>query len=73
MSSLSRFYFYLILQKPRTTLLLLASLIFLFAWHSLNFRLDASSDSPVLENDQDLKFYRLIEKQYGADDFLFIT
>jgi len=73
MSSLSRFYFFLILQKPRTTLLLLFSLIFLFAWHSLNFRLDASSDSLVLENDQDLKFYRLIGKQYGADDFLFIT
>ncbi|VAW51985.1 Exporter protein, RND family [hydrothermal vent metagenome] len=73
MSSLSRFYFYLILQKPRTTLLLLVSLMLVFAWHSLNFRLDASSDSLVLENDQDLKFYRSIEKQYGADDFLFIT
>jgi len=72
-SSLSTFYFNLILHKPRTTLLILASLILLFAWHSTNFRLDASSDSLVLENDQALKFYRTIEKQYGSDDYLFIT
>jgi len=73
MSLLSRFYFHLILDKPRITLLLLVSLISLLAWQSLNFRLDASSDALILENDQDLKFYRGIEKEYGADDFLFIT
>jgi len=72
-SSLSTFYFNLILYKPRTTLLLLVSLILVFAWHSVHFRLDASSDSLVLENDQALKFYRTIEKQYGSDDYLFIT
>ena len=73
MSTLSQFYFYLILKKPVITLSLLASLMLIFAWQSLNFRLDASSDSLVLENDQDLKFYRIIEKRYGSDDFLFIT
>ena len=51
MSTLSDYYFRLILHKPRTTLLLLAILVFFFAWHSFNFRMDASSDSLVLEND----------------------
>ncbi len=72
-STLTRYYFHLILHKPRTTLLLIATLMCFFAWHSFNFRLDASSDSLVLENDQALKFYRLVEKRYGSDDFLFIT
>jgi len=66
-------YFYLILHKSRTTLLLLAILVIFFAWHSTDFRMDASSDSLVLENDQALKFYRAIEARYGSDDFLFIT
>jgi predicted RND superfamily exporter protein len=66
-------YCRLILDKPRTILLLLAILVFFFAWHSSNFRLDASSDSLTLENDQALKFYRAIEARYGSDDFLLIT
>jgi hypothetical protein len=53
--------------------MVIAALVFFFASHSFNFRLDASSDSLVLENDQALKFYRTIIKQYGSDDFLFIT
>ena len=72
-STLSDYYFRLILHKPRTTLLLLLILVFFFAWHSFNFRLDASSDSLVLENDQALKFYRLIDARYGSDDYLIIT
>ena len=52
-SSLRDYYFRLILHKTRFISLLLATLVILFAWHSFNFRLDASSDSLVLENDQE--------------------
>ncbi|NQY65574.1 MAG: MMPL family transporter [Alteromonadaceae bacterium] len=38
-----------------------------------NFRLDASGDTLVLENDADLNFYREIKKKYGSDDFLITT
>jgi len=71
--SLSNAYYRLVLDKPRTTLLLLAMLVCFFAWHSSNFRLDASSDSLTLENDQALKYYQAIEARYGSDDFLVIT
>ena len=37
------------------------------------FKLDASADSLVLENDDDLKYYRHINSRYGSDDFLIIT
>ena len=34
---------------------MLLSLVVFFAWHAQNFRLDASADSLLLENDPDLK------------------
>jgi predicted RND superfamily exporter protein len=73
LTTLRDFYFQLILHKPRILFLILVALAFLFAWHSTGFRLDASSDSLLLENDQALKFYRAIEARYGSDDFLMIT
>lgn len=72
-SSLRDAYFQLILHKPRITLLLLAMLVLFFAWQSTHFRMDASSDSLVLENDQALKFHRAMQARYGSKDFLIIT
>ena len=37
-----------------------------------NFKLEASSDSLVLENDEDLKFYREISNEYSTVDFLVV-
>jgi len=44
-----------------------------FGYHATFFRLDASADSLVLENDQALKYYRSIRARYGSDDYLIIT
>lgn len=38
-----------------------------------NFRIDASADSLLLDNDQDLQRYRDLTKHYATSDFLFIT
>lgn len=38
-----------------------------------NFRIDASADSLLLDNDRDLQRYRDLSRHYGATDFLFIT
>lgn len=72
-ATLINYYFHLILHKPRFILLFITILVLFFAWYSFDFRLDASPDSLVLENDQALKFYRVIEARYGSDDFLLIT
>jgi predicted RND superfamily exporter protein len=45
----------------------------LAVWYAQEFKLDASSDSLVLENDQDLRFYRAVRARYGSDDFLVVT
>lgn len=43
------------------------------AYQAQDFRLDASSDSLVLEGDADMQYYREIRARYGSDDFLIVT
>ena len=38
-----------------------------------NFKLDASSDALVLENDESLKTYREAEDEFGDSSFLIVT
>ena len=42
----------ILLQRPKTALLLLLAPVVLVAWFARDFRVDASSNSIVLENDQ---------------------
>jgi len=72
-SILFRLYDKAVLKNPRLCLGVIVLLIVIFGLHAQNFKLDASSDSLVLENDQDLRYYRDISKIYGGDDFLIIT
>ena len=49
------------------------SLALIFSISNLaNFKLDASSDSLVLESDDDLKYYREVSTDYSSSDFLII-
>ncbi|MGA1762035.1 MAG: efflux RND transporter permease subunit [Gammaproteobacteria bacterium] len=68
-----KLFFRFIADKPWITLLMVVVLAF-FAFLGLeNFKLDASSDALVLENDDDLKIYREINENYGGSDFLIVT
>ena len=49
----------------------LAALIFSIS-NLGNFKLDASSDSLVLESDDDLKYYREVNSDYSSSDFLIV-
>jgi len=72
-TSLKLIYKQLVLERPATTLfitLLFAAFLGIFI---TEFKLDASSDSLVLENDEDLRYYRSIRARYGSDDYLIIT
>ena len=70
---LANFYQKNIIEKPKLIfLLLLISLIF-FGYFSKNFRLDASSDTLLIEGDPDLKYLNEISERYGAKEFLVLT
>jgi predicted RND superfamily exporter protein len=62
-----------ILLHPKIVCLVVLVVSLLFIFQIPNFRLDASSDTLVLENDADLLFYREIKERYGSDDFLIMT
>ena len=54
--------------------ILILSIIFISAvYKAQDFQLDASSDTLILENDQDLKNFREVSKEYSSKDFLLIT
>ena len=72
-SLLIRLYNDWVLEKPRLWLGMIVLVLLGFGFTITNFKLDASSDSLVLENDEDLRYYRTVNKAYGTDDFLVIT
>ena len=62
-----------VIDRPRSVLLVMLCLALLFAWFIPEFRLDASADSLLLENDRDLKVYREITRRYDNRDLLILT
>lgn len=62
-----------ILDRPKYVLLIISMIVVFFAFHATKFRLDASADSLVLENDAALKFYREVKVNFGSEDILILT
>ena len=69
----SHYYQNYIIEKPKTVFLFLIILLLSFGYFSKDFRLDASSDTLLLDNDPDLIFLRKINDRYGAKEFLVLT
>ena len=70
---ISRFYNKIILSHPVGVLIILILLFGFFAFHARDFKLDASADSLLLEDDVDLKIFRALNDRYGTREFLFLT
>tara|TARA_B100001123_G_scaffold432140_1_gene554665 strand:- start:111 stop:446 length:336 start_codon:yes stop_codon:yes gene_type:complete len=62
-----------VINKPRAILLLLLVALLSFGYFSKDFRLDASSETLLIEGDPDLKYLREINERYGSKDFLILT
>ena len=71
-SSTSRKFAELVTDFPKTVLIFVVGLLVLSSFNLSNFKLDASSDSLVLETDEDLKYYREISEDYSSSDFLIV-
>ena len=63
----------IVFEHAKLVLLLIALLIGFLSQYAGNFRLDASSDSLVLENDESLEYYRKVVSKYNTADFLVLT
>jgi len=67
------FFDRVVLEYPRTVILCMLVVVGFLAFQARHFRLDASSETLVLENDEDLRYTRLINSRYGKHDFLVLT
>ncbi len=70
---LANFYQKNIIEKPKLIFSLLLIILLLAFYYSKDFRLDASSETLLLENDPDLKYLNEINQRYGAKEFLVLT
>ena len=68
-----QFYQNNILKNPKSILLILFITLLSFGYYSKDFRLDASSDTLLIEGDPDLKYLQEISKRYGSKEFLVLT
>jgi len=62
-----------ILRFPGGTLFVLTAILLFFASNVPHFKLDASSDSLLLENDEDYRRFRDVSERYKIREFLFVT
>ncbi len=66
-------YEQVVLKHPLLTILILLLVVAGVGSFATDFRLDASADSLLLENDQDLKYFRATNARYGSSDFVVIS
>nr|MBF0221754.1 MMPL family transporter [Desulfobulbaceae bacterium] len=62
-----------IIKHPGFSIFFVFLAVAFFSFHSGKFKLDASADSLVLENDDALRYFRKIYNQYGTNDYLVLT
>jgi len=72
-NTLLRIYDRVVLEHPVLTLLVASCILVFFALQVPKFKLDASDDSLVLENDADLYYHRQISERYGGNDILVVA
>ena len=69
----AQFYQNGVLKNPKTIFLVLIVAILSFGYFSKDFRLDASSETLLIEGDPDLAYLKEVTERYGSKDFLILT
>jgi predicted RND superfamily exporter protein len=62
-----------ILKNPKSIFVILLITLLSFGYYSKDFRLDASSETLLIEGDPDLEYLREITERYGSKEFLVLT
>ncbi len=70
---LLRLYKAFVIDRPMAAIGLVFVLVAFFGSYVPDFKLDASSESIILEHDEALKYYRASREIYGSDDFLIVV
>ena len=70
---IAQFYQSGVLKNPKLVFVLLIIAILSFGYYSKDFRLDASSETLLIEGDPDLAYLKEVTERYGSKDFLILT
>ena len=70
---LVQFYQNFVLKNPKSIFVTLLIILLSFGYFSKDFRLDASSETLLIEGDPDLEYLQEISKRYGSKEFLILT
>ena len=62
-----------ILKFPKSIFVILLITLISFGYYSKDFRLDASSETLLIEGDPDLEYLKEITDRYGSKEFLVLT
>jgi predicted RND superfamily exporter protein len=68
-----RFYDRVILERPAVVILCLLAVVSFLGYKAKDFKLDASTETLIIETDEDLRYSRLISARYGGYDYLLVT
>ncbi len=62
-----------VLDRPVWAIVILSLVVGMLGFQASNFRIDASTETLLLENDQDLRYAREISERYKGQDFLLVA
>ena len=69
----TQFYQNIVLKNPKSIFVILIITLLTFGYYSKDFKLDASSETLLIEGDPDLKYLQEITNRYGSKEFLILT
>jgi predicted RND superfamily exporter protein len=72
-SGIARAYDTVVLRHPKLVLAALLAILVFFGYYTKDFRLDASADSLLLEDDADLQIFRKMHERYPSAELLIVT
>ncbi len=70
---LAHMYQNIILKNPKAILVFLIITILSFGYYTKDFRLDASSETLLIDGDPDLAYLKEVSERYGSREFLILT
>ncbi len=70
---IAQLYQNLILKNSKSVFIILVIAILSFGYYSKDFRLDASSETLLIEGDPDLAYLNEVTERYGSKEFLVLT
>jgi len=70
---LAQMYQNFVLKNPKVIFIVLIISIISFGYYSKDFRLDASSETLLIDGDPDLAYLQEVSERYGSKEFLILT